>query len=152
VAGAAVVVLGLSGLVVAEADGEIAWLPLTDAAVARAEADGRAVLIDFQAAWCLPCREMERTTFRDPAVVRTAQAFVALKADVTAQDAAAEALMARWKVPGVPTYIVLGPDGRERKRFVGYVAAEEFLGGLRAGLDDPGAEPAERPITQARHG
>jgi thiol:disulfide interchange protein len=34
-----------------------------------------------------------------------------LKADVTEQDDRAEALMKRFQVPGVPTYLLLGADG-----------------------------------------
>jgi len=140
VAGAFAVVVGVSGLVVAEPESRIAWVPLSDAALASATAERRPVLIDFQAEWCLPCREMERTTFQDPAVVRAAEAFSALKADVTAQDAEAEALMARWGTPGVPTYVILGRDGRERRRFVGYVGADELLAGMQdaAGEATPG--------------
>lgn len=118
----------------------IPWIPFSEAAVAGATAAGRPVLIDFQAAWCLPCREMERTTFRHPEVVRAAEAFTALRADVTVQDDEAEALMARWQVPGVPTYVLLDRTGRERRRLVGFVAAEEFLAALReaAGGDSAG--------------
>ncbi len=130
-AGIAVVAIGLAGLFRAEGESPIAWVPFSDEALAQAERSGRPVLIDFQAAWCLPCREMDRTTFRDPAVVRATRDFAALKADVTAQDEHAEALMARWQVPGVPTYVLLGPDGQERRRFVGFVPAERLLEGLR---------------------
>jgi thioredoxin:protein disulfide reductase len=130
-AGAGAIVVGLSGFFVAEAENPIAWVPFSDQALAHATATGRPVLIDFQAAWCLPCREMERTTFRDPAVVRATRAFAALKADVTAEDDQAEALMAHWQIPGVPTYVLLGPDGQERKRFIGFVPVESMLDGLR---------------------
>jgi thioredoxin:protein disulfide reductase len=130
-AGIAAIVVGLSGFFVAEAENPIAWIPLSDEALAQATATGRPVLIDFQAAWCLPCREMERTTFRDPAVVRAARDFATLKADVTAQDERAEALMAQWQVPGVPTYVLLGPDGQERRRFIGFVPVDRMLDGLR---------------------
>jgi thiol:disulfide interchange protein DsbD len=130
-AGVAAIAVGLSGYFVAEAENPIAWMPFSDAALAQATATGRPVLIDFQAAWCLPCREMERTTFRDPAVVRATRDFAALKADVTAQDDQAEALMAHWQIPGVPTYVLLGPDGQERKRFIGFVPVERMLDGLR---------------------
>ena len=74
---------------------------------------------------------MERTTFRDPAVVRAMSEFTNLKADVTAQDDRAEALMGHWDVPGVPTYVLLGPDGRERRRFIGFVPVDKMLDGLR---------------------
>jgi thiol:disulfide interchange protein DsbD len=70
---------------------------------------------------------MDRTTFRDPAVVRAAGAFTTLKVDVTSGDPRANELMSRFGVAGVPTYLLLGPDGRERQRFVGFVHASEML-------------------------
>jgi thiol:disulfide interchange protein DsbD len=130
-AGVAAIAVGLAGLTAREPESVLAWAPFSEEALATATQAGQPVLIDFQAAWCLPCREMEKTTFRDPAVVRAARDFAALKADVTAQDDANEALMARWQVPGVPTYVLLGPDGRERRRFIGFVPAGEFAAGLR---------------------
>lgn len=93
------------------------------AALKAAKADRRHVLLDFGADWCLPCREMDRTTFRDPAVVRAAEPFVPLKVDVTADDADANAVMSRFGVAGVPTYVVLRPDGSEHERLVGFVPA-----------------------------
>ena len=121
----------MAGLTAHEPESALAWVPFSENALASATQAGRPVLIDFQAAWCLPCREMEQTTFRDPEVVRAARDFTTLKADVTEQDDTNEALMARWQVPGVPTYVLLGPDGRERRRFIGYVTAGEFAAGLR---------------------
>jgi thiol:disulfide interchange protein len=74
---------------------------------------------------------MEHTTFRDPAVVEAARGFAALKADVTEQDDRTTALMSRFGIPGVPTYVLLDARGEERKRFIGFVAAPEFHQALR---------------------
>jgi len=131
VAGVAVAAFGIAGLVSAEGGALIAWQPYSEPALEAATAAGRPVLIDFQAEWCLPCRKMEQTTFRDPEVVRASRDFAALIADVTEQDETSEALMQRYSVPGVPTYVLLGRDGRERARFVGYVEADVLLEGMR---------------------
>jgi len=69
---------------------------------------------------------MERTTFRDPDVVRAAEAFAPFKVDVTLGDDDANAVMARFGVSGVPTYLVLRPDGSEHERLVGFVEADRM--------------------------
>jgi thiol:disulfide interchange protein DsbD len=127
VAGLAVVALGVGALLVAEAESPIAWTPYSDDALAHAAATGRPALVDFEATWCLPCREMDRTTFRDPAVVRAAGSLLMVKADVTGQDDDAAALMQRWAVPGVPTYVLLDRSGREHRRLVGLVSTSDML-------------------------
>jgi len=130
VGGIAVVAFALAGLLGAETGAPIAWTAFSEDALTRAVGSGRPVLIDFEAAWCLPCREMDRTTFRDPAVVRAAGRFATLRVDVTTADDRVNDLMTRYQVPGVPTYVLLGGDGTERPRFVGFVSATDMARAL----------------------
>ncbi|HYV57640.1 MAG TPA: cytochrome c biogenesis protein CcdA [Candidatus Nitrosopolaris sp.] len=115
-----------------EATSPIPWIAYSEDALAHAIAEGRPVLIDFEAAWCLPCREMERTTFRDPAVVRAVAAFATLKVDLTEEDDPTAALRERFAIAGVPTYVLLGPDGTERRRLVGFISPRDMLAALGA--------------------
>jgi thioredoxin:protein disulfide reductase len=126
-AGVALIAFALVGITGKESESLIAWSPFSEQSLAQAASASRPVLIDFQADWCIPCREMDRTTFRDPGVVRIAGSFTTLKVDVTAEDEAVSKLMSRFGVAGVPTYVLLGADGRERRRLVGFVPAKEML-------------------------
>ena len=99
-----------------------------DRELAAAAAAGRPVMLDFYADWCVSCKEMERYTFTDPAVQQALAGVVLLKADVTANDAADQALLQRFGIFGPPTIAFWGPDGTERKpyRVVGFMKATEF--------------------------
>ena len=99
-----------------------------DAALARAESAGRFVMLDFYADWCVSCKEMEELTFRDPRVVAALEGVRVLRADVTANDAADQALMERVGIFGPPAILFFGPDRVERRRYrtVGFKEAADF--------------------------
>jgi len=99
-----------------------------DAELAAAATVGRPVMLDFYADWCVSCKEMERYTFTDPGVQKALAGAVLLKADVTANDEADQALLKRFGIFGPPTIAFWGPDGTERAQFrvVGFMKAAEF--------------------------
>ena len=99
-----------------------------EAALGRAEAAGRYVMLDFYADWCVSCKELEESTFRDPRVLAALGGVRVLRADVTAYDAADQALMKRLGVLGPPAILFFGPDREERRRYrtVGFKDAADF--------------------------
>jgi thiol:disulfide interchange protein DsbD len=98
-------------------------------------------MVDFYADWCTSCKEMEATTFLNPTVRRALSGTVLLRADVTANNADARALLKRFGIYGPPTIAFYGPDGRERSRYriVGYMNGAEFAAAVRAAT---GSQPA----------
>jgi thiol:disulfide interchange protein DsbD len=105
--------------------------PFDEGALVSARAGGKPVVVDFSADWCIPCREMERTTFVDPTVVKAASSFIRLRADLTAKSLENEELIHHFGVHGVPTTLFIDSAGRIRKREVGYVGPRQFLEDLR---------------------
>jgi len=99
-----------------------------DKQVAAAAAQGKPVMLDFYADWCVACKEMEKYTFTDATVQAALANAVLLQADVTAHDDVDQALMARFDIFGPPTIAFFGADGVERKNFrlVGFAPAEQF--------------------------
>jgi thiol:disulfide interchange protein DsbD len=112
-----------------------------DQAVARASRAGKPVMVDFYADWCTSCKEMEATTFLDPAVRRALSGTVLLRADVTSDDANDRALLKRFGIFGPPTIAFYGANGRERSRYrvVGYMDGAEFAAAVHAAIGSPPA-------------
>ena len=99
-----------------------------DREVAAAQAQGKPVLFDFYADWCVSCKEMEKYTFTEPTVHAALADFVLLKADVTANDDVDQALMRRSGIIGPPATLYFS-DGRERRelRLIGFEKAPDFV-------------------------
>lgn len=108
----------------------VAWAPYSQAALEAASAQGRPVLIDVSAEWCLPCKEMDEYTFSDPRVVEAAGRFTALRADITSSvsDDVAR-FQTQYRILGAPTIIFIDGLGQEQAdlRLTGFESADRFL-------------------------
>ena len=89
--------------------------PWSEAAVAAATAEGRTVLVNFTADWCVTCKINERAALSSPRVARALDAAdgVYLVGDWTRRDAAIARELERRGRSGVPLYMVFRPGGAE---------------------------------------
>ncbi len=108
---------------------EIDWQPYSEAAVKQAAAEGKPIFIDFFADWCIPCKELDKFTFKDERIIALSKNFVNLKVDLTSMgDPRVQALKQQYNIKGVPTLIFLDKNGTEipGTRIVGFIEAEEL--------------------------
>ncbi len=131
VTGIAAITFAVWAAVPQRAESAIRWQPFDATSVAAARSAARPALVDFVADWCIPCHEMERTTYADPAVRLEAERFEMFKADITQETEDSAELVDRYEVRGVPTVIFFDSSGTEVRRLVGYVGSEEMLAAMR---------------------
>ena len=129
----------------------IVWQPYSAAALLSAQREGKPVIIDAFADWCIPCKELDRFTFTHAEVRRQASEFVTLKLDLTRHEPNSEEdrTRERFGILGVPTILFLDTSGQERRdlRLEGFEKAESFLTRMKEVAAEPktGAASAATP-------
>lgn len=144
--GAIIAVLWLNAAPPMPEGAEIAWMTDYEAAQARADEQGKPLLVDFGASWCGACEELERHTFSDPRVVVEAQRFVPVRLDLSADAENLEhnrEVLASYNQRGLPLVVIHDTEGGEVGRVTSFVEAEAMLSAMRG--DGTGAGCAAAP-------
>lgn len=103
------------------------------AVLADAKAAKQPVLVDFFADWCTACKELDKTTLSDPAVLAAMQDLRLLRVDITAIDATNRKLMQQYHILGLPCLVFFDDDGTEisSARVLGYMDSNQWLAHLK---------------------
>jgi len=117
-------------------NGGVRWTPYAEGLLIKAKQEGKPVVLDFYADWCLPCKVMDKTVLRDEEVVSLSEKFIMMRLDLTTKQPAQERILETYHVIGVPTIIFLDKDGNEEDglRIESRVGRDEFLSAMEQAL------------------
>jgi thiol:disulfide interchange protein DsbD len=98
-------------------------------AIATANAQGKTVMVDLYADWCVACKEFEEYTFFEAKVQKALTNTVLLQIDLTdtgSKDSIE--LMSKFKIFGLPSILFFDLTGNElsQRRVTGFMGADEF--------------------------
>ena len=135
--GLSILAIGLFAIIPETPGAKIAWQDYDLALFDRAMEEGRPILLDFTADWCIPCRELDRFTFTDEEVIAAVDLFMMFKVDLTHYESPeAGPLRKQFEVNGVPTIVFIDAQGNEvqEARVVGYLGPHDFLQQVKRAL------------------
>jgi thiol:disulfide interchange protein DsbD len=92
-------------------------------------ANGKPVMLDFYADWCVACKELEQFTFSDSRVQSALKDTVLLQIDMTNNTEEDKALLAKFNLFGPPGIVFFNAQAHEEKslKVVGFKSADDFL-------------------------
>lgn len=99
------------------------WAKSFNAALAQAKKTKGYVMVDFTAVWCVNCHKLDRTTYKDPSVIRLLAHATPVRIDFDTQQALAK----KYKVKALPVILFLDRNGKEVGRISKYVTGPEFV-------------------------
>jgi thiol:disulfide interchange protein DsbD len=115
--------LGLAGLIIAAASisggfslidrGPIDWKPYSPGSLEQARSAGKTVVMVFTAEWCLNCKALEQSVFKDPRIIALldSENILPIKVDITGHNPAGKAKLREIGHLTIPLLLVYSPGG-----------------------------------------
>lgn len=90
---------------------------------------GKKVMLDLYADWCVACKEFEKYTFTDKQVQTKLGEMAVLQIDMTKNSEENKAFMQHFNILGLPTILFFDENGKEipHSRITGFLNASQFL-------------------------
>ncbi|NQZ88989.1 MAG: protein-disulfide reductase DsbD [Colwellia sp.] len=98
-------------------------------AVEKANSQGKTVMVDLYADWCIACKEFEEYTFNTPQVQKALSNSLLIQVDMSEFDSIDNAEFAtKYQVLGLPSILFFNQQGKEltKQRVTGFMGADEF--------------------------
>ncbi|WP_286245460.1 protein-disulfide reductase DsbD [Pseudoalteromonas sp. MM1] len=107
---------------------QVANLTELKKAVAEANQQGKLVMVDLYADWCVACKEFEHYTFPDAKVQSEFSHYQLIQIDLTQSDDTTIELMEEFTVFGLPSILFFNTQGQElsSERVTGFLNADDF--------------------------
>ncbi|WP_444959417.1 protein-disulfide reductase DsbD family protein [Microbulbifer sp. VVAC002] len=115
------------------------WEPYSAERLETARSEGRAVLANMTAAWCITCLMNEKAVLSSTEVSDALERLnvVALKGDWTNQDPRISELLAKYGRTSVPLYLLYPADGGNAKILPQILSQDDLLQELENAVDSP---------------
>lgn len=120
---------GISSATTTKSENGIAWEPWSTQAVAKARAEGRPMLVDFTANWCLNCQLNKKTSLEIDSVRAKLKEInaVALLGDYTRKNPEISAELKRFERAGVPLVLVYPKDTSKPPKILPTILTPEIV-------------------------
>jgi len=97
-----------------------------EAAMQKAQAENKLIMVDFWASWCTPCKWMDEHTFSNPELSKYLNnSYVSVRIDVDNFDGIT--YKNQYEIRFLPTLIIMNPDGIVLKKYEETMAPSKLL-------------------------
>ena len=102
--------------------------------IADANAQGKTVMVDLYADWCVACKEFEKYTFPQPKVVEALSNTMWMQMDLTDNTPERQEVFDEFTILGLPTILFFNTAGNEigNARVTGFMDADDFSAHVNA--------------------